>query len=105
MELQLQTISSLPVVEEQQMESSLSLNPDRAGPVPLEANIILEPRRDGTEAERDEQGIPEPAAAAAAVAVDGQTEAWDKRSSQAANKVSPAIVQTVLVVLITCVSV
>ena len=86
-ELQLQTIPALPVVEEQQMESSLSL-PDGVGPVPLEANVILEPRRDGTEEEREQQGIPA-ATAAAAVAgvVDGPAEGWGKSGPQAANKV------------------
>lgn len=84
-ELQLQTISTLPVVEEQQMESSSLSLPDRVGPVPVEANVIMEPRRDGgAEEESVEQGIPPPpAATAAAAAVDGQV----RECSQATNKV------------------
>ena len=84
-ELQLQAIPSLPVVEEQQMESSSLSLPDRVGPVPVEASVIMEPRREGAEEGRDEQGIP--AAAAAAAAVDGQSEDWGKSGPQAANKV------------------
>lgn len=66
------------------MESSLSL-PDRVGPVPLEADVILEPRGDGTEEGRGEQGVP-----AAVAAVGGQAEEWEKSASQEANKVFPA---------------
>ena len=82
-ELQLQTIPILPVVEEQQMESSSLSLPDRVGPVPMEANVTMEPRRDGgVEEESEEQGIP-PAATAAAAAVDGQA----RECSQSTNKV------------------
>ena len=64
------------------MESSSLSLPDRVGPVPVEANVTMEPRRDGgVEEESEEQGIP-PAATAAA-AVDGQA----RECSQSTNKV------------------